>query len=129
MCVCVCVCVWQEEVNSGRADLISIMYFALFILQQLKEEVDTMMSGRLEQRWVEELLAHKNTGTNSHLFRTVHLQCLQVRESGKAVSSYGFNPVVVQMPEKEESSQPCWFKYGSVTDTNNLPHLSRVLRL
>ncbi len=44
--------VWQEEVNSGRADLISIMYFALFILEQLKEEVDTMMSGGPEQRWV-----------------------------------------------------------------------------
>lgn len=43
--------VWQEEVNSGRADMISIMYFALFILEQLKEEVDTMMSGGLEQRW------------------------------------------------------------------------------
>lgn len=40
-----------EEVNTGRADLISIMYFALFILEQLKKEVKTMMSGRLEQRW------------------------------------------------------------------------------
>lgn len=42
----------QQEVNSGRADLITIMYFALFILEQLKEEVDTMMSGALKQRWV-----------------------------------------------------------------------------
>lgn len=57
--------VWQEEVNSGRADSISIMYFALFILEQLKEEVDTMMSGGLEQRWAGELLAHTNTSTNT----------------------------------------------------------------
>lgn len=29
--------------NAGRARLISIAYFALFIQEQLKEEVDTMM--------------------------------------------------------------------------------------
>lgn len=34
------------------------MYFALFILEQLKEEVDTMMSGGLERSWVEELSTH-----------------------------------------------------------------------
>lgn len=27
------------------------MFFALFILEQLKEEVDTMISGGLRQRW------------------------------------------------------------------------------
>lgn len=51
--------------NSGRADLISIMYFALFILEQLKKEVDTMMSGGLEQRWVGEMLARANTSTRT----------------------------------------------------------------
>lgn len=61
------VALWQEEVNSGRADLISIMYFALFILQQLKEEVDTMMSGGLEQRWVgEQVHGHAQTRTHTH---------------------------------------------------------------
>lgn len=63
--------VWQEEVNSGRADLISIVYFALFILEQLKEEVDTMMSGGLEQRWVGELLAHKHEHKHTHTSTTV----------------------------------------------------------
>lgn len=53
--------VWQEEVNSRRADLISIVYFALFILEQLQTEADTMMSGGPEQRWVGESLAHTNT--------------------------------------------------------------------
>lgn len=56
----------QEEVNSGRAELISIMYFALFILEQLKEEVDTMMSGGPEQRRAGELLTHTNTSTTTH---------------------------------------------------------------
>ena len=65
--------VWQEEVNSGRADLISIMYFALFILEQLKEEVDTMMSGGLEQRWVGKLLAHTNTSKNTLKLTHTHI--------------------------------------------------------
>lgn len=50
--------------------MISIMYFALFILEQLKEEVDTMMSGGPEQRRVEELLARTNTTANT--LRLIH---------------------------------------------------------
>lgn len=93
--------------SSGRADLISIMYFALFILEQLKEEVDTMMSGEPGQRWVGELLAHTNTSTNTlrpthtHTYvnycMTVHLQRLQTHESSETVVSYLFNSVVVKM--------------------------------
>lgn len=65
----------QEEVNTGRADLISIMYFALFILQQLKKEVDTMMSAGLEQRWVGELLAQTRAHAHAHT-HTCHTEVL-----------------------------------------------------
>lgn len=105
--------VWQEEVNSGRADLISIMYFALFILEQLKEEVDTMMSGGLKQRWVGELLAHTNMSTDTlkpiythkciKCCMNMHLQGLQVQESSKTVVSYLLYSVVMKMPGKAKA--------------------------
>lgn len=98
--------VWQEEVNSGRADMISIMYFALFILEQLQEEVDTMMSGRPEQWWVGELLAHTNTNTHasttqSNYCMAVDSQCLQVHETSEAIVSNLLYSVVVKMPEEK----------------------------
>lgn len=101
--------VWQEEVNSGRAYVISIMYFALFILEQLKEEVDTMMSEGPEQRWVGELLAHINTSVNTlrltHTLTTVwlHSQRLQVHESRKTGVPYLLNSVVMKMSIKAKA--------------------------
>lgn len=107
--------VWQEEVNSGRADMISIMYFALFILEQLKEEVDTMMSGGLEQGWVGELLAHTNTSKLTHVNYciTAHLQSLQVHQPSKTVVSYLLNSVVVKMPGKAKAvlQTSVWFSF------------------
>lgn len=42
---------FSEEVNAGRAGLISIMYFALFIQEQLKKEVGTMKEDWSRRGW------------------------------------------------------------------------------
>lgn len=100
--------------SSGRADLISIMYFALFIQEQLKKEVDTMMSGGLERWWV----GAGNTNTHTHarthqLLHGQYLQSLQVQESSKAVVSNLLNFVVMEMPGegKNRFSYPDGKKY------------------
>lgn len=75
------------------------MYFALFILEQLKKEVHTMMSGAEEGGEAVNAHKHKYMHTQTDTM-TLHLQGLQVQESSETVLSYILNSVVMKMPGK-----------------------------